>query len=137
MMRFELTTLTLATWCSTTELHPHLVQDNTIQALPDFFQTGSAFFAPGLAVIEMAESILKDQKKVLPCAALLEGEYGIKGIFAGVPVKLGKMGVEEVVELDLSKKEREAFEKSVKHIKSLIEKLWKLIPIFICDTPIN
>ena len=80
-------------------------------------KTGSAFFAPGLAITEMVESILKDQNKILPCSVLLEGEYGVNGTFVGVPVKLGKKGVEEVIEVDLSSEEKEAFEKSVKSVK--------------------
>lgn len=90
-------------------------------------KTGSAFFAPGLAIIEMVESIIKDQKKILPCAVLLEGEYGHNNVFAGVPVKLGKDGAEEVVELELTEKEKTAFDSSVNHVKELIEKLEKVI----------
>jgi malate dehydrogenase len=82
-----------------------------------FLKTGSAFFAPGLAITEMVESILKDQNKVLPCSVLLEGEYGINGTFVGVPVKLGKNGVEEIIEVELSPEEKEAFDKSVKSVK--------------------
>lgn len=89
-------------------------------------KTGSAFFAPGLAIAEMMESILYDQKKVLPCAALLEGEYGVEGVFAGVPVKLGRKGIEEIVELDLTSEEKEAFAKSVSHVKELVKKISKV-----------
>ena len=80
-------------------------------------KTGSAFFAPGLAITEMVESILKNQNKVLPCSVLLEGEYGVEGTFVGVPVKLGKNGVEEIIEIELSSDEKEAFDKSVKSVK--------------------
>jgi len=83
-------------------------------------KTGSAFFAPGLAIMEMVESILKDKKKVLPCSVLLEGEYGVEGIFIGVPVRLGKEGVEEIVEAELNGEERIALEKSVEHMKEMI-----------------
>ncbi|HLC65940.1 MAG TPA: malate dehydrogenase [Candidatus Nanoarchaeia archaeon] len=86
-------------------------------------KTGSAFFAPGVSIVEMVEAILHDSKKVLPCAALLEGEYGVHGLFIGVPVRLGRKGVEEVVELNLSEQEKEAFLKSVEHVKSLVEKV--------------
>ncbi len=86
-------------------------------------KTGSAFFAPGVSVIEMVESIIKDLKKVLPCAAYLEGEYGSEAVFVGVPVKLGRNGVEEIIELELSDKEKEAFDKSVAHVKELTRKL--------------
>ena len=67
-----------------------------------YLKTGSAYYAPSAAAVEMAESILKDKKKVLPCAAYLEGEYGIKGIFVGVPVKLGAAGIEKIYEMQLS-----------------------------------
>lgn len=86
-------------------------------------KTGSAFFAPGVSIVEMVEAILHDSKKVLPCAALLEGEYGVHGLFIGVPVRLGRKGMEEVVELNLSEQEKEAFLKSVEHVKSLVEKV--------------
>lgn len=89
----------------------------------NLLKTGSAFFAPGLAIIEMVESILKDQKKILPCAALLEGEYSIDGIFAGVPVKLGTNGVEEIIELKLTEDENTAFKKSVEHVRELVKKI--------------
>ena len=72
---------------------------------------------------EMAESIIKDRKKILPCAALLEGEYGVNGLFVGVPAKLGKDGVEEIVELELSAEEKKAFDDSVEHIKETVSKL--------------
>lgn len=86
-------------------------------------KTGSAFFAPGLSIIEMVESILKDQKKLLPCSVLLEGEYDTNGFFAGVPVRLGKNGVEEIVELNLSTQEKFDFIKSVNHIKKLVQNI--------------
>lgn len=86
-------------------------------------KTGSAFFAPGASISEMIESIVKDQKKVLPCSIMLSGEYGADGVFAGVPVKLGARGVEEIVELDLSAEEKAAFQKSVDHVKDIISKI--------------
>ncbi|MBW2978103.1 malate dehydrogenase [Candidatus Woesearchaeota archaeon] len=90
-------------------------------------KTGSAFFAPGLSAAEMAESIIKDQKKILPCAALCEGEYDINGVFVGVPAKLGKQGVEEIVELELNEEEKNALQKSVEHIKLVVKKMEELI----------
>jgi malate dehydrogenase len=89
-------------------------------------KTGSAFYAPASAAVEMAESILKDKKKVLPCAAYLEGEYGIKDLFIGVPVKLGAKGIEQVIEIKLSNEENAALQKSaaaVQELKSAMAKL--------------
>jgi len=88
--------------------------------------TGSAFYAPASAAVEMAESILKDKKKVLPCAAYLQGEYGIKDLFIGVPVKLGAKGIEQVIEIKLSSEENAALQKSaaaVQELKSVLAKL--------------
>ena len=76
-------------------------------------KTGSAYYAPAAAALEMAESYLKDKKRVLPCAAYLNGEYGVKGLYAGVPVVISAKGVERVIELDLTSHEREAFMRSV------------------------
>ena len=84
-----------------------------------FLQKGSAFYAPAASGIEMAESYLKDQKKQLPCAAYLKGEYGIKNLYAGVPVIIGASGVEKVVELKLSDEEKIGFDKSIKALKDL------------------
>jgi malate dehydrogenase len=89
-------------------------------------KTGSAYYAPASAAVEMAESILKDKKKVLPCAAYLEGEYGIRDLFIGVPVKLGAHGVEQVMEIKLSASENAALQKSaaaVQELKSALSKL--------------
>jgi len=83
-------------------------------------KTGSAFYAPGAAVVEMAEAILKDQNRILPCAARLEGEYGIEGYFLGVPCKLGGGGMEGVIELDLIEPEREALMRSLEAVKRLV-----------------
>ncbi len=88
-------------------------------------KTGSAFYAPASAAVEMAESILKDKKKILPCAAYLEGEYGISGLFIGVPVKLGKNGIEEIIQIDLKDDERAALEKSADAVKDLVKALKK------------
>lgn len=87
----------------------------------NLLKTGSAFFAPGLSTVEMIEAILKDQKKTLPCSVLVEGEYGIDGIFIGVPVKLGRSGVEEIVELELDEEEKRALEKSAEHIREMVK----------------
>lgn len=83
-------------------------------------QTGSAYYAPAASIVSMVESILKDKKRVLPCAAYLNGEYGVKGLFIGVPVVLGREGVERVLEVKLNEEERAAFDKTVKHVKTLI-----------------
>jgi malate dehydrogenase len=86
-------------------------------------KSGSAFFAPSAAAVEMAESILKDKKRILPCAAYCEKEYDVGGYFVGVPVKLGANGVEQVIEISLLPEEKAAFEKSVQAVKGLVEKI--------------
>ncbi|NJO36569.1 MAG: malate dehydrogenase [Rhizobiales bacterium] len=82
-------------------------------------KTGSAFYAPAAAAIQMAEAYLLDQKRVLPCAAHLDGQYGVSGLYVGVPTVIGAGGVERIVEIDLDPAEREAFENSVKAVESL------------------
>ncbi|MBI2154866.1 MAG: malate dehydrogenase [Candidatus Rokubacteria bacterium] len=84
---------------------------------------GGAYYAPGAGVVEMIEAILKDKKKILPCAAYLDGQYGIQGLYVGVPVKLGRGGVEQVVEITLTPEEDAAFKKSVAAVRELVEKL--------------
>jgi malate dehydrogenase len=84
-------------------------------------KTGSAYYAPSAATLEMVEAMLLDKKKILPCSAYLEGEYGVKGAFAGVPVKLGAKGVEQVVEITLSADENAAFMKSVDAVRQVRE----------------
>jgi malate dehydrogenase len=79
----------------------------------------SAWYAPSSAVVEMVEAILKDKKKILPCAALLEGEYGIKGLFVGVPCKLGSSGIEQVLEIKLTADEQAALDKSADSVREL------------------
>jgi malate dehydrogenase len=86
-------------------------------------QSGSAFYAPSAAVVEMVDSILLDQKRLLPCAAYLQGEYGIDDLFVGVPVKLGASGVEEIVELDLEQSELEDLKSSAGAVRELVEVL--------------
>jgi malate dehydrogenase len=87
----------------------------------NLLKTGSAFYAPAASAIAMAESYLRDKKRVLPCATYLDGQYGQKGLFLGVPVVIGAAGVEHVVEIELNKEERVMFEKSVASVKSLID----------------
>ena len=82
--------------------------------------------APASAAVEMAESILKDKKKILPCAAYLEGEYGINGLFIGVPVKLGANGVEEIIQIKLTDDEAAALNKSANAVQELVDTLAKL-----------
>lgn len=86
-------------------------------------KTGSAYYAPSLGAVEMAEAILKDKKKILPCAVYLEGEYGINNLFVGVPVKLGKNGVEQIIEVSLTNEERAAVHKSAGAVQELIDVL--------------
>jgi malate dehydrogenase len=86
-----------------------------------YLKTGSAYYAPSAAAVEMVESILKDQKKVLPCAAYLEGEYGIQDLFVGVPVKLGSRGIEKIYQINLQPDEQAALEKSAGAVKELID----------------
>ena len=88
-----------------------------------YLKTGSAYYAPSAATVEMVESILKDQKKVLPCAALLEGEYGVNGVFFGVPAKLGANGIEKIYEVQLTDSEKEQIQKSAGAVHELIEVL--------------
>ena len=86
-----------------------------------YLKTGSAYYAPSAAAVEMAESILKDKKKVLPCAAYLEGEYGIKGLYCGVPVKLGAKGIEKIYEIKLQPDEQVALLKSAAAVQELVD----------------
>lgn len=86
-------------------------------------KTGSAFFSPAVCAIEMAESYLKDQKRVLACAALLEGEYGVNGCYVGVPVVIGANGVERVIEVKLNSEEQKLFDESLSHVKKLVEEI--------------
>jgi len=86
-----------------------------------YLKTGSAYYAPSAAAVEMAESILKDKKKVLPCAALLEGEYGINGLFVGVPVKLGARGIEQIYEIKLTSEEQAMLKKSADSVQELVD----------------
>ncbi len=86
-------------------------------------KTGSAFVSPAFSAIEMAEAILRDKKRVLACACLLEGEYGVQGLYVGVPCVLGAAGVERVIEIPLEPAERKLFDASVDHVRSLVEQI--------------
>lgn len=86
-------------------------------------KTGSAYYAPSAAAVEMVEAIIKDKKKILPCAAYLEGEYGINGLFVGVPVKLGASGIEEIIQINLTTDERAALQKSAAAVQELVNLL--------------
>ncbi len=93
-----------------------------------YLEKGSAFYAPAASGVEMAESYLKNLKKQLPCAVHLDGQYGAKGIFAGVPVIIGSKGVEKVIELDLSAEEKDNFDNSIKAVKELFDAAKKIDP---------
>ncbi len=108
---------------------PELLSTERISALVDrtrnggaeivaLLKTGSAYYAPSVATLEMTESILLDKKKILPCSVWLDGEYGVHGVFAGVPVKLGAKGIEQIIEVRLSSDEQAAFMKSVEAVRS-------------------
>lgn len=115
----------------------HLLGEQQIDALVErtrnggaeivnLMKTGSAYFAPACAVREMVEAIIKDKKKILPCSAYLEGEYGIRGVFMGVPVKLGESGIEEIIEIKLTKAEKKALKSSVQSVKALVQQIRKM-----------
>jgi len=96
----------------------------------NLLKTGSAFYAPASSAIAMAESYLKDQRRVLPCAAYLDGEYGVKGMYVGVPVILGANGVEKIVEISLDADETKMFATSVASVKSLVDACKTINPAF-------
>ncbi len=111
-----------------TELMPKEQLDKIIERtrtggaeIVNLLKAGSAYYAPSAAVVEMIDAIFNDRKKVLPCAAYLEGEYGIKGLFVGVPVKLGARGIEQVIEIKLTAEEQQALEKSAAAVKELVD----------------
>ncbi|MBI1897303.1 MAG: malate dehydrogenase [Acidobacteria bacterium] len=110
------------------ELLEQAVIDRIVQRTRDggaeivkYLKTGSAYYAPSAATVEMVEAILKDKKKVLPCAAYLEGEYGINGLFVGVPVKLGARGIEKVYTIKLTAEEQAALQKSAASVRELVD----------------
>ena len=86
----------------------------------DLLKTGSAFYAPGVASAQMAEAVLLDKKKVLPCSTYLEGEYGVNGVYVGVPAKLGKDGIEQIIELNISSEEQDKLKSSAEAVRSLL-----------------
>ena len=94
---------------------------NGVAEIVGLLKTGSAYYAPSLGAVEMTEAILKDKKKILPCAVFLEGEYGISNLFVGVPVKLGKNGVEQIIEISLTNDERAALHKSAASVQELVD----------------
>jgi malate dehydrogenase len=113
---------------------PHLLSEDRIEALVDrtrkgggeiveLLGSGSAFYAPSAAVVEMAEGILRDRNRILPCAAWLQGEYGLSDVFVGVPVKLGAGGIKEIVEIELTGEEKKALHASAAHVKETMSKL--------------
>ena len=113
-----------------TELLPKEVLDQIVKRtasggaeIVSLLKTGSAYYAPSAAAVEMVEAILKDKKKILPCAALLEGEYGINGLYVGVPVKLGANGIEEIIQINLTTEERAALQKSAGAVQELVDLL--------------
>jgi malate dehydrogenase len=89
----------------------------------NLLKTGSAYYAPSAAVVEMVEAILKDKQKILPCAAYLEGQYGIQGLFVGVPCKLGARGIEQIIEIKLTPEENAALQKSAGSVRELVNVL--------------
>ncbi len=110
-----------------TELMDKSTLDRLIQRTRDggaeivkYLKTGSAYYAPSSATAEMVEAILKDKKKILPCAAYLEGEYGINGLYVGVPCKLGERGLEQIIEIKLTGEEQAALQKSADAVKELV-----------------
>jgi malate dehydrogenase (NAD) (EC 1.1.1.37) len=92
-----------------------------------YLKTGSAYYAPAAATVQMVESIVKDQKRILPCSVMLNGEYGVNDVVVGVPVKLGKGGVEQVIELNLNDEEKTLFHNSVNHVRKTIEEAKALL----------
>jgi malate dehydrogenase len=94
----------------------------------NLLKTGSAYYAPATAGVAMAESYLKDQKRILPCAAYLNGPYGMKDLYVGVPTVIGEKGVERIVELELTAEEKAALAKSADSVKGLIDACKKLEP---------
>ena len=89
-------------------------------------KTGSAYYAPSASAVAMAEAIVKDQQRILPCAAFLEGEYGVEGMFLGVPCQLGGNGLEKVIQVELNETEKAGLENSINAVKGLVASLEKL-----------
>jgi malate dehydrogenase len=89
----------------------------------NFLKTGSAYYAPSSAAVQMVEAIVKDKKRILPCAVWLQGEYGMKDVVVGVPIKLGKKGMEEIIQIKLTPEEQAALNKSASDVKANMAKL--------------
>ena len=111
-----------------TELLPRETIDHLVQRtrqgggeIVQLLKAGSAYYAPSAAITQMAEAVLVDKKRILPCCAYLDGEYGIKGLFVGVPVKLGARGIEKIIEIKLTEDERGALNKSARSVRELVE----------------
>ena len=113
---------------------PELISQERIDAIVErtrkgggeivgYLKTGSAYYAPSASIVEMIDAILKDKKKILPIAAFLEGEYGINGLYIGIPAKLGSSGIEEIVEIHLSNDERAALQQSAASVQELVDKV--------------
>jgi malate dehydrogenase len=116
-----------------TELMPKDKLDAIVQRTRDggaeivkLLKTGSAYYAPSASVAMMVESILKDKKRILPCAAFLEGEYGMQGVYLGVPAKLGEKGIEQILQINLNADEKTALQKSADAVKELVEAMKRL-----------
>lgn len=114
-----------------TELLPKETIDKIVERtrnggaeIVQLLKTGSAYYAPSAATLEMVEAILKDKKKILPCAVYLEGEYGISNLFVGVPVKLGARGVEQIIEIGLTLEERAALQRSASAVQELVSLMY-------------
>jgi malate dehydrogenase len=105
-----------------TELMDQATRDGGIEIV-NFLKTGSAYYAPSSSAVAMVESIVKDKKRILPCAAYLQGEYGLQDTYAGVPVKLGRKGMEQIVQIKLTQDEQAALNKSAEDVKQSIAKL--------------
>jgi malate dehydrogenase len=116
-------------WTSQTRLDE--IVDRTRKGggeIVNLLKTGSAFYAPAASAIAMAESYLKDKKRVLPCAVYLNGEYGVRDLYLGVPVVIGAKGVERIVQIDLSKAEQEMLSKSIASVQGLVEACKTIAP---------
>ena len=96
---------------------------HSIEELVGLLKTGSAFYAPAASAVEMVGAILRDRKKILPCTAYLEGEYGIQGLYVGVPVKLGRRGIEQIIQIRLTPEEQAALHRSAAAVRELTDKL--------------
>jgi len=106
------------------------IENRTRQAggeIVALLKTGSAFYSPASAAIQMADAYLNDRKAILPCAAYLEGEYGIRGLYVGVPVQIGAGGVERVLEIDLTPEEKKALDTSASHVRELVDAMGRVL----------